>query len=152
MEKRAKCSLFHFTKNFSLVLIVHLLRFSLLFSLSTSLLSCEGAYDIHGRVFDYKSHRGLDSVQVIMVVGKKDTIWKCKPSITSDNHNELFRDDYQLAFTDTDGYYSISSGLIGMGPEEQYATVIFIKKGYAPVILPTGVGSQFDSVHMHQQY
>ena len=151
MKKRAFRSLFHFTIPFSVVLIVHLLRFSLLLLLSTSLFSCEGAYDIHGRVFDYKSHRGLDSVQVIMVVGKKDTIWKCKPSTTSDNHNELFRADYQLAFTDTDGYYSISSGLIGMGPEEQFATVIFMKKGYVPAILPTGADSQFDTVHMHQQ-
>ena len=152
MKKRAKCSLFHFTIPFSVVLVVHLLRFSLLFSLSTSLLSCEGAYDIHGRVFDYKSHRGLDSVQVILVVGKKDTIWKCKPSVTTDNNNELFTDKYQLAFTDTDGYYSISSGLIGMGPEEQFATVVFIKKGYVPAILPTDANSQFDTVHMHQQY
>jgi hypothetical protein len=87
-----------------------------------------------------------------MVVGKKDTIWKCKPSTTSDNHNELFRDNYQLAFTDNNGYYSISSGLLGMGLEEQYATVIFIKKGYVPVILSTGADSQFDSVHMHKQY
>jgi hypothetical protein len=101
-------------------------------------------------VYDNTTKRAIDSVQVILVLGKNDTIWKCKPSISTNNQNELDREKYQLAFTDTAGYFSISSGLIGMGPGELKAKVLFKKKGYTPMIITTGEVSKFDSVQMQQ--
>ena len=127
-----------------------ILRFLIVLLLFCTLLSCEGALDLHGHVYDSTTKRGLDSVQVILVLGKNDTVWKCKPSISIDSQNELDREKYFLAFTDTYGYFSISSGLIGMGPGELKAKVIFTKKGYTPVVITTGELSNFDSVQMRQ--
>ena len=129
---------------------MRILRFFIILLLFCTLLSCEGALNPCGHVYDNSTKLGIDSVQVVLVLGKNDTIWKCKPSISTHNQNELDRDKYQLAFTDTGGYFSISSGLIGMGPGETEAKVIFTKKGYAPVIITTGEGSKFDSVQMQQ--
>ncbi len=125
-------------------------RFLIILLLLSGLLSCEGAIDIHGHVYDNTTKRRIDSVQVILVLGENDTIWKCKPSVSVHNQNELDRDKYQLAFTDTGGYFSISSGLIGIGPREVKTKIIFTKRGYAPAIVATGERSNFDSVQMRQ--
>ena len=129
---------------------MHILRFLTILLLFCTLLSCEGALDLDGHVYDNATKRGIDSVQIILVLDKNDTIWKCSPPISADKQKQLEFDGkkYQLAFTDTGGYFSISSGLIGMGPGELKAKVIFSKKGYAPVIITDDVRSKFDSVQM----
>lgn len=129
---------------------MRILRFIILLILFCTILSCEGALDLRGHVYDKTTMRVIDSVQITLVLGKNDTIWKCKPPISTDNQNALSREKYQLAFTDTGGSFSISSGLIGMGPGELQAEVIFTKTGYAPVIITIGERSNFDSVQMQQ--
>jgi hypothetical protein len=123
---------------------MRILKLLLLLFLFCTLLSCEGAYDLSGHVFDITTKRSITGVQVILVLGKKDTIWKCKPPVPY----ELNRGKYQLAFTDIAGNFSISSGLIGMGSGD--AKVIFTKKGYFPVIIPVDGIKKFDSVQMQQ--
>ena len=121
---------------------VRILRLHHILFLFCTLLSCEGAYDLSGHVFDITTKRSIARVQVILVLDNSDTIWKCKPPVPY----ELNRDKYQLAFTDIAGNFSISSGLIGMGAGD--AKVIFTKKGYAPVIIPVDGITKFDSVQM----
>ncbi len=129
---------------------MRVLQLLLIILLFFTLISCEGGLDLRGHVYDNATKQSIDSVQVILILGKDDTFWKCKPSITADNQNEISREKYQLAFTDTSGYFSISSGLIAMGPGELKAKVLFTKTGYVPVIITKGEGSKFDRVLMQQ--
>ncbi len=66
-----------------------------------SLLSCEGALDLQGHVYDNATKQGIAGVQVILVLDNNDTIWKCKPPVPY----ELNREKYQLAFTDIGGNF-----------------------------------------------
>lgn len=111
-----------------------------------ALLSCDGALDLQGHVYDNITKRGIRGVQIILVLDNNDTIWKCKPPIPYD----LNREKYQLELTDIDGHFSISSGLIGIRPGELNAKVIFYKKGYTPVIITDGEHPKFDSVQMQK--
>lgn len=141
---------FIFSPLFCRLASVRILQLLIILLLFCFVLSCEGVLNSRGHVYDNATKRGIDSVQVILVLGKNDTIWKCNPSISPDNQSGLDNEKYQLAFTDTGGYFSISSGLIGMGPEDLKAKVIFTKKGYSPVIITTGDLSKLDSVQMQQ--
>ncbi|MCD6013288.1 MAG: hypothetical protein K0Q79_3150 [Flavipsychrobacter sp.] len=120
-------------------------------ALLCTLASCEGAVSMEGHVYDKVDHHAIDRAQVILVLKKTDTIWKCKPPTRGD---DLMRDNNKLAFTDINGHFSISSGLIRRGAGEFNAKIIFLKNGYAPVVLKVGHDA-FDSVlmqHYQDQY
>ena len=128
---------------------MNILRVGSILLLLSTLVSCDGVLEERGHVYDNTTMRPIDSVQVILVLGKNDTILRCKPPFSVDSQLELHRENYNLSFTDTAGYFSISSGLIGSGLGDLKAIVIFTKRGYAPAILTTPwEPSQFDSVQM----
>ena len=142
----SRISYFHFIKT----LAMRLIQLIFITAICSLLTSCEGAVDLHGHVYDRQSSLPLDSVQIILVLDGRDTLWNCSPSTGTNGQPELMTGSYIPAYTDTNGYFLVSSGLIGMGPGDLDLKVMFTRNGYAPVIVIKGESTSFDSVRMQR--
>ena len=87
-----------------------------------ALTSCEGMIEPHGYVYDKTDRMPIDSVEAILILETNDTIR------LEDSKGMRIR-----SFSNDSGYFTVSSGLIGMATGYPGYSVLLIKNGYKPL-------------------
>ncbi len=103
--------------------------------------SCEGVMTIKGSVYDHDTHQPVSGVQAIFILNAKDTMINCQDDPTG------VSDSSAACYTDSEGRFAATSGLIGMVLPNKYA-LLFIKSGYDTLLFHVSDKHHTDSIVM----
>lgn len=117
----------------------------ILFAITVVLASCEGGFNVEGRVLDQITKKPVDKVRVILIIGDDDTLWRPRPAnpTQTDITNP---DSYKESYTDIDGHFVANSMLVNCTPHCPDYKLLFVKDGYKPLTVPAKDSNDWNNI------
>lgn len=117
----------------------------ILFAITVVLASCEGGFNVEGRVLDQITKKPVEKVRVIMIIGDDDTLWTPRP-VNSAQTDITNPDSYKECYTDINGHFEVNSMLVGCMPHCPDYKLLFVKDGYKSLVIQANSSNDWNNV------